>query len=149
MSIALCALTVTSGAIDAITFLGLGHAFATLATGNLLLLGFGVARAPGIAAARPAEAPAAFVAGATASQVLIARSSRRGRRWFVIALTAEVAVLCATGLYAVAADGTGQLPGHSVALTAVLLAFAMGRRTRVINEAGIPTCPPQPSRSRW
>ena len=45
------ALTVTAGGVDAVTFLGLGHAFAALATGNVLLLGFGIANAAGVSIA--------------------------------------------------------------------------------------------------
>jgi uncharacterized membrane protein YoaK (UPF0700 family) len=48
ISIVMFALTATAGAVDAVTFLGLGRAFAALATGNVLLLSFGVANAPGI-----------------------------------------------------------------------------------------------------
>jgi hypothetical protein len=47
------ALTVTAGAVDAVTFLGLGHVFAALATGNVLLLGFGVAGSGTPIARRP------------------------------------------------------------------------------------------------
>jgi uncharacterized membrane protein YoaK (UPF0700 family) len=35
ISIVMSALTVTAGAVDAVTFLGLGHVLAALATGNL------------------------------------------------------------------------------------------------------------------
>ena len=62
ISIVMFALTPTAGAVDAVTFLGLGRAFSAVATGNVLLLSFGVANAPGISIARPAEALAAFVA---------------------------------------------------------------------------------------
>ena len=72
ISVVMFALTVTAGAVDAVTFLGLGRALAALATGNVLLLGFGVANAPGITIARPAEALAAFVAG-----VATAHAARR------------------------------------------------------------------------
>ena len=80
ISIVMFALTVTAGAVDAVTFLGLGHAFSALATGNVLLLGFGVANAPGAPIARPAEALAAFVAGVAAAHAVIMRVSGRRRR---------------------------------------------------------------------
>ncbi|MFE1886946.1 DUF1275 family protein, partial [Streptomyces diastatochromogenes] len=83
--VVLFTLTVTAAAVDAVTFLGLGHAFAALATGNVLLLGFGVANA-GTPVARPAEALAAFAVGVAAAHTLVVRLHRRGRRWFTRAL---------------------------------------------------------------
>ncbi len=135
------ALTVTTGAVDAVTFIGLGRAFAALATGNVLLLGFGVANAPGIPIAPPAEALAAFVAGVAAAHALIVPMAGRGRRWFMIALAGEVAVLAGTGVYAVIVSGAGSLPEHDRTIAVVLLAGAMGWRSRAMVEAGIPDTP--------
>jgi len=141
ISIVMFALTVTAGAVDAVTFLGLGHAFSALATGNVLLLGFGVANAPGAPIARPAEALAAFVAGVAASHSIIMRVSGRGRRWFVIALAGEVAVICGAGVYAATISGTKSLPAHAMVIVVVLLGCAMGWRSRAMIEAGIPDMP--------
>jgi len=135
------ALTVTAGAVDAVTFLGLGRAFAALATGNVLLLGFGVANAPGIPIAHPAEALAAFVAGVAAAHAVIVPLGVRGRRWYVIALAGEVAVIAGTGVYAVIVSGTGSLAEHDKTIAVVLLASAMGWRSRAMVEAGIPDMP--------
>jgi uncharacterized membrane protein YoaK (UPF0700 family) len=135
------ALTVTAGAVDAVTFLGLGRALAALATGNVLLLGFGVANAPGITIARPAEALAAFVAGVAAAHAVIVPVSGRGRRWFVVALAGEVALIAAAGVYAATVSGTQSLPEHARAIVVVLLACAMGWRNRAMVEAGIPDMP--------
>ncbi len=141
ISIVMFALTVSAGAVDAVTFLGLGRAFAALATGNVLLLGFGVANAPGVGIARPAEALVAFVAGVTAAHAVIARVTGRGRRWFVMALAVEVVVVAGAGLYAVVVSGTDLLPAHARAIVVVLLAGAMGWRNRVMIEARIPDMP--------
>ncbi len=141
ISIAMFALTATAGAVDAVTFLGLGHAFAALATGNVLLLSFGVANAPGISIAAPAEALAAFVAGVTAAHAVVVAVSGRGRRWYVVALAGEVAVIAGAGVYAVIVSGTQSLPAPARAVVVVLLAGAMGWRTRTMVEAGIPDMP--------
>ncbi len=135
------ALTATAGAVDAVTFLGLGRAFAALATGNLLLLSFGVANAPGISIASPAEALAAFVAGVAAAHAVVVAVNLRRRRWYVVALAGEVAVVAGAGVYAVIVSGTQSLPEHATAIVVVLLAGAMGWRTRTIVEAGIPDMP--------
>ncbi|MEU8927610.1 DUF1275 family protein [Kitasatospora sp. NPDC048545] len=141
ISLVMSALTVSAGAVDAVTFLGLGHAFAALATGNVLLLGFGAVGTAGVPVARPAEAVAAFVVGAAAANTAIARARGRGRRWFVRVLAAEAAVLAAAGGYAAAVGGTGALPGSSEALVAALVAGAMGWRSRGMLEAGVPDMP--------
>jgi uncharacterized membrane protein YoaK (UPF0700 family) len=141
ITIVMFALTVTAGAVDAVTFIALGHALAALATGNILLLGFGVANAPGISIESPAEALAAFVAGTAAAHALIARVSRGGRRWFVISLAGEVALLAAAAIYAVIVSGTQSLPGHATTIVVLLLAGAMGWRSRGIVEARIPDMP--------
>jgi len=141
ITVVMFALTVTAGMVDAVTFLGLGRAFAALATGNVLLLGFGVANAPGIPVAQPAEALAAFAAGVAAAHAVIVPASGRGRRWYVIALAGEVAVIAGTGVYAVIVGGTGSLPEHDKTIAVVLLAGAMGWRSRAMIEAGIPDMP--------
>ncbi|MFJ9605901.1 YoaK family protein [Kitasatospora sp. NPDC101176] len=141
ISLVMSALTVSAGAVDAVTFLGLGHAFAALATGNVLLLGFGAAQTAGIPVARPAEAVASFVIGAAAANTVIARASGRGRRWLVLVLAAEAAALAAAGGYATAVGGTGALPGGAEALVAALVAGAMGWRSRGMLEAGVPEMP--------
>src|SRR5947209_18455795 len=84
ITVVMFALTVTAGAVDAVTFLGLGRAFAALATGNVLLLGFGVANAPGIPIAHPAEALTAFAVGVLAAHAVIVPAGGRGRRWYLI-----------------------------------------------------------------
>jgi uncharacterized membrane protein YoaK (UPF0700 family) len=141
ISIVMFALTATTGAIDAVTFIGLGRAFAALATGNVLLLSFGVANAPGISVARPAEALAAFVGGVVAAHAVVVSVSRRGRRWYVVALAGEVAVIAGAGVYAVIVSGTHSLSEHASAIVVVLLAGAMGWRSRTVVEAGIPDMP--------
>ena len=60
---ALIGLTVVTGLVDAISFLGLGHIFTANMTGNIIFLGFAVSGAPGISAARSIAALCAFAAG--------------------------------------------------------------------------------------
>ena len=43
----LLVLTVTTGLIDAVSYLGLGHVFTANMTGNIVLLGFGLAALAG------------------------------------------------------------------------------------------------------
>jgi uncharacterized membrane protein YoaK (UPF0700 family) len=64
--VALMLLAMTSGALDAIGFLGLGGVFASVMTGNLVLLGLGAGTRNGILAAHAAVAISGYVIGVTA-----------------------------------------------------------------------------------
>jgi hypothetical protein len=74
-------------------------------------------------------------------EVELVRVSGRGRRWFVLALGGEVAVIAGAGVYAVIVSGTQSLPEHARAIVVALLACAMGWRNRAILEAEIPDMP--------
>src|ERR1700742_1236078 len=60
----LLALTLVTGVVDAVSFLGLGRVFTANMTGNVVLLGFAVAGAPGLSISRSLVSLAAFLAGA-------------------------------------------------------------------------------------
>ena len=64
--VALMLLAMTSGALDAIGFLGLGGVFASVMTGNLVLLGLGAGTRNGLLAAHAAVAISGYVIGVTA-----------------------------------------------------------------------------------
>src|SRR5260370_15104879 len=55
----LLVLTFTTGLVDAASYLGLGHVFTANMTGNIVLLGFGIAGSGGFAIAAPLLSPAA------------------------------------------------------------------------------------------
>src|SRR5277367_1493793 len=61
---ALLILTFTTGLIDAVSYLGLGHVFTANMTGNIVLLGFGIAGAGGLPVVAPLVSLAAFLLGA-------------------------------------------------------------------------------------
>src|SRR5215470_11254266 len=56
--------TVTTGLIDALSYLALGHVFTANMTGNVVFLGFAVAGAPELSIARSLTALVAFLIGA-------------------------------------------------------------------------------------
>ncbi|MGB0679336.1 MAG: YoaK family protein [Polyangiales bacterium] len=90
----LMALTFTSGMVDAISFLGFGHVFTALMTGNIAFLGFALAGAEGLSVHRSLVALAAFALGAAVGGRL-AQAMRRAthRRWLSWAATLEVVLL--------------------------------------------------------
>src|SRR3989442_12915618 len=66
LPLALLTLTGVTGVIDAVSFLGLGRVFTANMTGNVVLLGFAVAGAPGLSIPRSAVSLIAFLVGAGA-----------------------------------------------------------------------------------
>src|SRR6266699_6641960 len=70
---ALLVLTVTTGLIDAVSYLALGHVFTANMTGNVVFLAFAIAGAPGLSIPRSAVSLGAFLAGAMAGGRLAAR----------------------------------------------------------------------------
>ena len=55
LTLSLLALAFTTGLIDAASYLGLGHVFTANMTGNVVLLGFGIAGAAGLPVVSPSS----------------------------------------------------------------------------------------------
>lgn len=128
----LLVLTFTTGIVDAISFLGLGHVFTANMTGNVVLLGFGIAGSGGLPIAAPFASLGAFVLGAVTGG-RVARRVEPGRI-LTTALAIEIAVLAAA---AVIAGATTVAVGAAVTyLLIILLAFAMGVRSACIRRLG-------------
>src|SRR5689334_12659466 len=73
--ITLIALTFSTGIIDAVSFISLGHVFTANMTGNIVLLGFAVGGATGLSAARSGTSLLAFMAGALFGGMINVRHS--------------------------------------------------------------------------
>jgi uncharacterized membrane protein YoaK (UPF0700 family) len=130
---ALLVLTVSTGLIDAVSYLALGHVFTANMTGNVVFLAFAVAGAPGLSIPRSAVSLGAFLAGAVAGGRLAARlGSGLQHRWVAAAFGAEaVLLLCAA------------LAGTRAAVSAlygviVLTALAMGVRNATVRQIALP-----------
>src|ERR1700679_2266485 len=96
---ALLVLTFTTGVIDAASYLGLGHVFTANMTGNIVLLGFGIAGGSGLPVISPLVSLAAFLAGAALggrmALVLPARAVHLSRSMLI-----EIAVVLFAALLA-------------------------------------------------
>ncbi len=89
----LVVLTVSSGLIDAFSYLELGHVFVVNMTGNVVFLGMALAGAHGFSAGSSLTALGGFVVGAwTCGRLAVRHVRRRGRM-----LAAAAAVAGATG----------------------------------------------------
>jgi uncharacterized membrane protein YoaK (UPF0700 family) len=131
----LLVLTFTTGVVDAASYLGLGHVFTANMTGNIVLLGFGLAGSGGLPVVSPLVSLAAFLLGAGAGGALARRDvpphDRIGR-----ALAIEVVLLAAAALLAATLDiHADAASGDSVI---ALVALAMGVRNATVRTLGVP-----------
>ncbi|MGD1218367.1 YoaK family protein [Streptomyces krungchingensis] len=139
--VVMATLTVLAGAVDAVSFLTMGHVFTALATGNLLFLAFAVAEAGQLPVARPAFALIAFALGAAVGGLGTSRLVARHRHWFAVALVVEGALLALAGAAALWRHGYGSLTAHPDMLVIVIVAFTMGLRADTAVRAAVPGMP--------
>jgi uncharacterized membrane protein YoaK (UPF0700 family) len=136
LSLALLALTFTTGTVDAVSYLGLGHVFAANMTGNVVLLGFGIAGAGGLPVIAPLVSTAAFLLGSAAGGRLAVKLGHRLPTHLGSALAIEVALLAAAAAYAAAGDPRPATLSGDVVIA--LLALAMGVRNATVRRIAVP-----------
>jgi uncharacterized membrane protein YoaK (UPF0700 family) len=133
--VVLLGLTVISGLIDAVSYLGLGHVFTANMTGNVVVLGFAAAGAPGFSVPHTATSLGCFLLGAVAGGRVTRRLGEGSRRtWARLTLAAEAVLVGGAAAVAFAA------PHATVTVYAViaLTALAMGLRNATVRELGVP-----------
>ena len=132
--VTLASLTVVSGFLDAVSFLGLGHVFIANMTGNVVLVGFAAAGAPGFSVAASLCALGFFLGGAAVGG-RIARRVRPHRTLMLAVMVMEAA------LTAAAAIVSGAVPAISAGwprfAVIALLAFAVGVRNAAVRRLGV------------
>ncbi|WP_405774067.1 YoaK family protein [Streptomyces sp. NBC_00859] len=137
-------LAAAAGAVDALAFIALGHVFAGVMTGNLILLAIGLGSgSPGDAAF-----PLVALAGFALSVVVAGRfcrtgggprtkSGATGAAWsdgVFVCLAVEVTLLAAVGVTWAAAEGHPDGDGRAVLIA--VLSVAMGLQTAAMFAAG-------------
>ncbi|MGW1069986.1 YoaK family protein [Streptomyces aureus] len=131
---ALLSLTVVSGLIDAVSYLGLGHVFTANMTGNVVVLGFAAAGAPGFSVPHTLTSLCCFVAGAaTGGRTSVRLGAGPRRTWARATFAAEALLTAACAAVAFAAP-------HATATTYTVIAvtaFAMGLRNATVRRLGI------------
>jgi uncharacterized membrane protein YoaK (UPF0700 family) len=130
----LLVLTLSTGLIDAACYLGLGKVFAANMTGNVVLLGFGIAGSTGLPVVAPLVSLLAFLAGAVVGgrmgAMLPPKETHLSR-----AMLIEVGLIALTTVIAIVFDIT---PDHfSGDLIIGMLAFAMGLRNATVRRLKI------------
>jgi uncharacterized membrane protein YoaK (UPF0700 family) len=133
----LLAMTVVTGVVDAVSFLALGRVFTANMTGNLVLIGFAFAGAPGISISRSAVALVAFLSGAILGGRM-AFDESSGQRWADQGFVLEALLLGAGALTAIGiGSGTAANPLQLHAVIAST-AVAMGLRNAIVRKLAVP-----------
>jgi uncharacterized membrane protein YoaK (UPF0700 family) len=133
---ALLVLTLTTGLVDAVSYLGLGRVFTANMTGNIVLLGFGIAGSGGLPVVAPLVSLASFLVGAGGGGILAKRIEDRHAEHVARALGLEVTLI---GLAAVVAAAIDVRPGAlSGDVVIALLALAMGVRNATVRRLAVP-----------
>ncbi|MFF1544296.1 YoaK family protein [Streptomyces sp. NPDC058291] len=132
---ALLALTAMSGLIDAVTYLGLGHVFTANMTGNVVVLAFAAAGAPGFSVPHTATSLVCFLMGATTGG-RVTRHARAGSRRGLARLTLGVEALLLAAAAAVASATPDHAPAAVYTIIA-LTAFAMGLRNATVRKLAV------------
>jgi uncharacterized membrane protein YoaK (UPF0700 family) len=126
--------TVVSGINDAVSYLGLGHVFTANMTGNIVVLGFAAAAAPGFSVRATLTSIGVFlvgavVAGAMARRIQSRRTLLLRALWIEAAFTVGAAVVAGSGPHI----GSGWQRYTMIAL----LAFAMGIRNSMVRRLSV------------
>jgi uncharacterized membrane protein YoaK (UPF0700 family) len=132
----LLALTFTTGLIDAVSYLGIGHVFTANMTGNIVLLGFGIAGSGGLPVIAPLVSLAAFMLGAGAGGVLAKRVANRPRTHLTVALAIETALMLVATSFAALADIHPNAVSGDILIA--VLALAMGVRNATVRKIAVP-----------
>lgn len=132
----LLALTFTTGLIDAVSYLGIGHVFTANMTGNIVLLGFGIAGSGGLPVIAPLVSLASFMLGAGAGGMLAARVADRPRIHLTVALAIETMLMLAATAYAAIAEIQPNALSGDILIA--VLALAMGVRNATVRKIAVP-----------
>jgi|HubBroStandDraft_3_1064219.scaffolds.fasta_scaffold56658_2 uncharacterized membrane protein YoaK (UPF0700 family) len=132
----LLALTLTTGLIDAASYLGLGHVFTANMTGNIVLLGFGLARAGGLPVVAPLISLGAFLLGAGIGGRLGIGIASRHERVVLLGVGGEVALLAIAAIVAWSAHV--KVDSASAYVIIALVALAMGMRNAIVRKLAVP-----------
>ncbi|HEX3616413.1 MAG TPA: YoaK family protein [Solirubrobacteraceae bacterium] len=136
LALTLLSLTFTTGVVDSVSYLGLGHVFTANMTGNVVLLGFGLAGAGHLPVLAPVISLAAFLLGATLAGRVAAHINNSDGPRLTLALALEITLVAAAAVFATAVRIA---PGTIAAYIVIaLLALAMGVRNATVRKIALP-----------
>jgi uncharacterized membrane protein YoaK (UPF0700 family) len=132
----LLSMTLVTGLVDAFSYLVLGHVFVANMTGNVVLLGFALAGAPGFSISASGLAIVSFALGALlGGHISSRRGQNRGR--LLSTATGIQSVLFAASVALAGLSGDPVTSGYRYTLI-VVLAFAMGIQNAAARKLAVP-----------
>src|SRR6266446_4354652 len=132
---ALLVLTFSTGLVDAVSYLGLGRVFTANMTGNIVLLGFGVAGTGGLPVVAPLISLGSFLVGSAGGGVLATRIGARHPEHIARALAIEVSLVGAAAIFVAAVSVRPDAASGDVVIA--LLALGMGVRNATVRRVGV------------
>jgi len=130
-------LTVTSGAVNAVSFLALGKVFSSVVTGNLVLLGVAATTHSSAEALHAGLGIAGYAAGVLIAAPLAARGAHQAGTWpasVTTTLWVELVVLAAFCVGWELSDGSPRDGGQLALL--IVAAAAMGMQSAAVRRLG-------------
>lgn len=132
-------LSVTTGLIDAVSVLGLAKTFSANMTGNIVFLGFGLARTPGFSVQPNLCAIVTFIVGALIAGRAGQLYGRRPLRyWLTLAALFETVLLWIAAVIALFYDPANLAPWWGLFAIIGLTACAMGFRNATVRQLKVP-----------
>jgi uncharacterized membrane protein YoaK (UPF0700 family) len=132
----LFALTLSTGVVDAVSFIALDRVFTGNMTGNVLFIGFGLAGVGGIPLLNNLIALVGFLVGAVVASRIVRGHTHHSRlptvNLVVLTVSALLAVTVAIGWMSL-----GTLPPPALLVVTALLAAVMGAQAAGVRAAGI------------
>lgn len=135
----LLVLTCAAGLVDAISYLGLGHVFTAMMTGNTVLLALAIGQGEAMAALRSTLALAVFGLGAGGGAMVLLRGGSRGEWPPIVTATLALEALV-LGVFGMVWHVGGPTP-RSDGIVLVLIALsglAMGVQAAAVRHLGVP-----------
>jgi uncharacterized membrane protein YoaK (UPF0700 family) len=131
-------LTWAAGIVDAVSYLGLGHVFTAMMTGNTVLLALAVSEGEIMAIMRSALALAGFSVGAAMGALIVTRSDERGE-WPPVVTHALAFEGLLLGVFTAVwyITQTARTTGVTNILI-VLSSLAMGTQAAAVRHLGVP-----------
>src|SRR6202171_689817 len=134
----LVALTVASGAVDAISYFGLGKIFSAFMTGNIVFLGFGIAEIEGPDVVPVIFAISMFAAGSYLGLRIATQNSRKSGPWPPAMPVFLVLIATAEGAFLVVwLAAAGHPPTKVCDVLIILFSLAMGIQTAAVRSLGV------------
>jgi uncharacterized membrane protein YoaK (UPF0700 family) len=133
----LLVLTGAAGCVDAISYMGLGHVFTAMMTGNTVLLGLAVGQGEVLAALRSILALLGFALGVVLGAVIVEGDQKR-EDWSPAVTGAFAVEAVVLGAFAAAWHVSGAESAAAIYGLIVLLGVAMGIQAAAVRRLGVP-----------